>query len=113
MAIVEVVPSLIAEIEATFKGQGVELFEYLKTLEQSPKKGKLLGSVKGIVIKELKYNGFRFYFVTDGLKLRCYDSNELVDLLLKFVRMSDKKDQQQVINEIKRILILIGPDGFK
>lgn len=31
---------------------------------------------------------------------------------MKFVRMSEKKDQQKVIEEIKRILRSIGEEGF-
>jgi hypothetical protein len=37
---------------------------------------------------------------------------ELVDLLLQFVRMSNKKEQQKVINEIKNTLKTIGPQEF-
>jgi len=40
------------------------------------------------------------------------DESKLVDLLIRFVRMSDKKDQQQTINEIRKILINFGPEGF-
>ena len=64
------------------------------------------------IIKELKYKSFRFYFITDGFKLKCIDENALVDLLLRFVRMSDKKAQQETINEIKFILRTLGPEGF-
>ena len=32
-------------------------------MEENPNKGKLLGNVGGIVIKEIKYKNFRFYFV--------------------------------------------------
>lgn len=113
MAIVDVVPSLIQEIEKTFKKQGLEVLALIKSLEQSPKKGKLIGTVGGIIIKELKYNNFRFYFIADGFKLKCLDSKDLVDFLLTFVRMSDKKNQQRVIDEIKRILVVIGPTGFE
>jgi hypothetical protein len=41
------------------------------------------------------------------------DEAALTDLLLKFVRMSDKKHQQETIEEIKTILRTIGPGGFK
>jgi len=34
-------------------------------------------------------------------------------LLLRFVRMSDKKYQKQTINEIKVILTRLGPEGFR
>ena len=113
MAKVEIVASLYEQINRKFRGESVTVLQHLKSLEQNPKKGKLLGTVGGIIIKELKYNNFRFYFITDGFKLKCFDSKELVDLLLTFVRMSDKKSQQEVIEEIKRVLIVIGPAGFK
>ena len=40
------------------------------------------------------------------------DKTMLSDLLIRFVRMSDKKDQQKTINEIKKILAIFGPDGL-
>ncbi|MBI2135879.1 hypothetical protein HYU06_02295 [Candidatus Woesearchaeota archaeon] len=112
MAKVEIVDSLSEEIDKKFKQESVEVLQYLKSLETSPSKGKLLGTIGGIVIKELKYKNFRFYFITDGYKLKCLDKKELTDLLLKFVRMSDKNHQQKTIDEIKHILITIGADGF-
>jgi hypothetical protein len=33
--------------------------------------------------------------------------------LIRFVRMSDKKHQQETINEIKKILANFGTNGFK
>jgi len=112
MAKVEVVESLFIQINKKFKQESIEVLEHLKSLESSPQKGKILGSVGGIVIKELKYDSFRFYFITDGFKLRCIDEEKLVDLLLLFVRMSDKKYQQETINEIKYILKTIGAGSF-
>src|SRR3989344_5419003 len=110
MAKVEVTESLLADINKKFKHQSIEVLEHLKSLESSSHKGKFLGTVGTLVIKELKYSGFRFYFITDGFKIKCFDEKKLVDLLLRFVRMSDKNHQQQTINEIKHILITIGPD---
>jgi|SRR3989344_7514012 len=112
MAKVEIVESLFEEINKKFKQQSVEVLQHLKSLESSPHKGKPLGTIGGILIKELKYSGFRFYFITDGFKIKCLDDNALVDLLLRFVRMSDKKHQQQTINEIKQIMTTIGAGGF-
>lgn len=112
MAKVEIVESLFEEINKKFKQESVEVLQYLKSLESSPHKGKPLGTLGGVVIKELKYSGFRFYFITDGFKLKCLDENALVGLLLRFVRMSDKKHQQQTINQIKHILATIGAGGF-
>ena len=62
MAKVEIMPSLYEEINKKFKGESVKILRNLKSLEQQPKKGKLLGEVAGIAIKELKYKNFRFYF---------------------------------------------------
>lgn len=82
------------------------------SLEENPYKGKPLGNVAGLVIKELKYKKFRFYFIVDGYKLKVFSKEELTDLLMKFVRMSDKKSQQKTINEIREILLKIGAGGF-
>ena len=82
------------------------------SLEENPHKGKELGNVGGVVIKEIKYKNFRFYFITDGYKLRVMDETQLADLLIRFIRMSDKKEQQKIINEIKNILLHFGTAGF-
>ncbi len=113
MAKVEITEPLYKEIERKFKQKAHEIIDLMQTLEHSPKKGKLLGTVGGIVIKELKYGSFRLYFITDGFKLKCLKEDELTDLLIRFVRMSDKRHQQETINEIRQILKTIGPQGFK
>lgn len=82
-------------------------------LETNPHKGDALGHVDNIVIKEIKYSGFRFYFITDGHKLKCVSADELKDLLIRFVRMSNKNLQQETINEIKHVLKTAGFDEFK
>ena len=113
MAKVEIIESLFNKILKKFKEESHKIIDLLETLENHPKKGKLLGNVGGIIIKEIKYKSFRFYFITDGHKLRCIGEEELTDLLLRFVRMSNKKEQQKIINEIKQILKTMGPSGFK
>ena len=112
MAKVEITDSLFKEIEKKFKGEAHEIIDLMESLEENPKKGKLVGQVSGIVIKELKYKGFRFYFITDGYKLKFLNIQELSDLLIKFVRMSNKKEQQKTINEIKLVLKKFGEEGF-
>ena len=115
MAQVEViiVNPLANEIKKKFKEESHKIIELLESLEENPSKGKLLANVGGLLIKELKYKGFRFYFVVDGYKLKCYDEDELVNLLIRFVRMSNKKYQQKTINEIREVLRKIGAGGFK
>ena len=114
MAKVEIIRSLAKEIQKKFKGESHKIISLLKGLEQNPKKGKLLGNVGGIVIKELKYKSFRFYFITDGYKLKLFDAQSLTEILIRFVRMSDKKDQQKVINEIRDVLKKVTKqEGFE
>jgi hypothetical protein len=112
MAKVEIVNSLAREIKKKFKGESHKITDLLESLEENPHKGKPLGNVAGIVIKELKYKKFRFYFIADGFKLKVLSKDELTDLLMQFVRMSDKKSQQKTINEIREILLKIGAGGF-
>ncbi|MBU2503706.1 MAG: hypothetical protein KJ879_01485 [Nanoarchaeota archaeon] len=112
MAKVEIVESLFDAIEKKFKDEVHEIIDLLETLEENPKKGKAIGQVGGIVIKELKYKKFRFYFITDGYKVKFLDIKDLHNLLIKFVRMSDKKSQQKTIDEIKYVLEKFGDEGF-
>lgn len=113
MAVVIINERLENEINKRFKGESVKVFKLLKTLETSPAKGTLLGRVGGIIIKEIRYNSFRFYFLVDAEKIVVYDAAELAELLIRFVRMSDKKTQQTTIDEIKRVLREVGPEGFE
>lgn len=112
MAKVEIVKSLAEEIEKKFKGESIEIIKLLRSLEENPQKGKIVGNIGGIIVKELKYKSFRFYFIVEGNKLKVFSEEELIDLLLLFVRMSDKKSQQKVIDEIKAILARFGKEGF-
>jgi len=113
MVKIEIVESLYEEIEKKFKQESIKIFNLMETLQDNPKKGKPLGNVGGLIIKELKHKNFRFYFITDGFKLKCLRQEDLIDLLMKFVRMSNKKEQQKTINEIKHVLRTIGPTGFQ
>ena len=112
MAKVEISEKLKEEIFKKFGGESREVFDLMYSLRENPKKGKEIGQAAGILIKELKYKSFRFYFITNGYQLRVLDSCELQNLIIKFVRMSNKKNQQKVIDEIKIILRKIGQEGF-
>ena len=112
MAIVRITKSLEKEINKKFKKESIEIFQLLYTLRENPKKGKIVGNIGSIVIKELKYESFRFYFVTEGYKLKILKAEELKDLLIKFVRMSNKDTQQKTIEGIKKVLKDLGNDGF-
>jgi len=112
MAKVVITKYLEKEINKKFKKESIKIIELMFSLEKNPKKGKYLGRVGSIVIKELRYKSFRFYFITDGLKLKLLKSEELSDLLIKFVRMSDKTSQQKTIDEIKDVLRRLDNKGF-
>ncbi|MFA6022835.1 MAG: hypothetical protein WC781_01985 [Candidatus Pacearchaeota archaeon] len=113
MAKVEIVRSLFEEIEKKFKEESYEIIELMKSLEENPHKGKPLGNIGGVLIKEIRYKNFRFYFITDGHKLKFLNEESLANLLIIFIKMSDKKSQQKTIDEIRKILITLGPKGFE
>lgn len=112
MAKVTILETLKDEIIKKFKEESKIIFRQMYSLGDNPNKGKPLGNIGGIVIKEIRHKSFRFYFITDGYKLKFFNEESLTDLLIRFVRMSDKKHQQQTINEIKKILLNFGPKGF-
>jgi hypothetical protein len=129
MAKVIITPSLEEDIHKKFKKKSIEVFELFYTLRENPHKGKDIAAVGKILIKEIKYEKFRFYFITDGYKIKFLKADELKDLVIKFVRMSrtvvldhdqkstisdmsDKKDQQKTIEEIKTVLRSLGEEGF-
>ena len=114
MARVIITASLLKIIAKKFNNVEANLIiDNLESLEQNPHKGSALGHVDEIVIKEIRYQKYSFYFVTDGQVLKFGTEDELIALLIKFVRMSDKKDQQKVIDEIKYILRALGGEGFQ
>lgn len=112
MAKVIITRALVKEVERTFKNQSEEVFSLMKSVEQSPKKGKTVGNIGGVVIKELKYGSHRFYFITDGAVLKFGSQDELASLLIKFVALSKKNDQQKTISQIKTILEKLGFEGL-
>lgn len=112
MAKVIIVPSLFRELEKKFKGEAHKIIDLIESVGDSPRKGKFLAKVGGISIKELKYKSFRFYFLTNEGIIKFVDGESLSNLLIMFVRMSRKKDQQKVISDIRKILIYFGKEGF-
>ncbi len=107
-----ITPVLEEEINKKFKQKSIEIFELLNTLKENPSKGKKVSTIGKILIKEIKYEKFRFYFITDGYKIKFLKTTELKDIIIKFVRMSEKKNQQQTIEEIKTVLRNLGEEGF-
>jgi len=112
MAKVIITRKLEEEINKKFKGESVKIFSLMHSLEESPHKSKIVGQIGGILVKEIRYGSFRFYFITDGFKIKLLGKDDLENLLIKFVKMSDKKSQQKVIDEIKYILRNFGENNF-
>lgn len=113
MAKVEITNSLERKVRKKFKKKSIKIFELMKSLEENPHKGKPLAKVGGFTIKELRYdNSFRFYFIIDRSNINVLSKEELVNLLIKFIKMSTKNNQQKTIDEIKKVLIKLGPEGF-
>jgi mRNA-degrading endonuclease RelE of RelBE toxin-antitoxin system len=112
MARIEIVKTLFEEIERIFKKDSETIFDLIESVAENPRKGKTLGTVGGTIIKELRYASYRFYFITDGHTLKVGDADAIASLLIKFIKMSDKKHQQQAIDEIKDILRSMGFEAF-
>ncbi|MBW2983043.1 hypothetical protein KY327_01955 [Candidatus Woesearchaeota archaeon] len=114
MTRIVIMPSLAKNISKTFsKAEAHEVIDRIEATAAQPRKGKTLGAVGGLLIKELKYKKYRLYFIVDHDQLRYYNQEGLAELLLMFVRMSDKKRQQDTIDEIKHILNKVGPSGLR
>lgn len=112
MARVQIVDSLTKEIKKKFKNESHKIVKLLRSVEENPRKGKFLCKIAGVDIKELKYKSFRFYFIVEGQSLKFFNQKSLSELLMRFVRMSNKKEQQKTIEEIREVLIKIGAGGF-
>jgi hypothetical protein len=108
MARVIVTKELEERINKKFKKESIKIFELLFSLKETPHKGKLLSQIGNIALKELRYKSFRFYFITDGYKLKFIEEDKLCNLLIKFIEMPNKKEQQETINKIKKFLSDFG-----
>ena len=113
MARVIITKTLYKDILKTFKRESLTIFNLMKSLEDNPKKGKILSTVDKIAIKELKYKKFSSYFITDGHKLKFASNDEISRLIIKFIKMSEKKDQKKVIENLKDTLSSLGFDKKK
>lgn len=113
MARVIISTQLFKEISRKFGNKEANtIIDLLEAAGDNPNKGDVLGQVEGVVIKEIRYKTFRFYFITDGHILKFGSSDELAMLLIKFVKISKKNNQQKAIDGIKNVLKSLGFDGF-
>ena len=96
--------SLRDEIFKIFKKDALKIYGLIDKLKVNPNQGKVLGHVGNMSIRELRYGSFRFYYIIDGNKLRLFNQSKIEDLLIQFIAMSKKNDQQRTIAEIRELL---------
>jgi len=112
MAKVLVDSKLVIKIDKKFRNKSLEVISWLRELEKNPKKGDLLRRVDNTAIKEIKFRGFRFYFIVNNYRIKVLKIEELTEELIKFVEMSNKQDQNRVIDKIERRLRAVGFEGY-
>lgn len=113
MAKVIITKDLFDKINKKFKKESIKVLDKLYSLKDNPGKGDELACVGGILIKEIRYNSFRFYFLVEGYKIKIIDDSQFLNLLIKFIAMSDKKYQQETIDKIKDLLKKFGKYAMK
>ena len=101
MVIVAVTKELDKQLKKTVsKQQYYKIKQLFTSLKKDPYKGDLLHVLGNVVLKEIRYSTFRFYFLTSHNLIKFVSSANLEKELIKFIRMSKKNDQQKVIDEI-------------
>ncbi len=79
-----------------------------KLAKTTPSEGDFVALVSNIVIREKRLKAFRFYFIVDEKRKHVITKNELKELLIKFVALSKKNNQQEVIDKLKEDLQKFG-----
>lgn len=92
------------EIYKTFKKDSLKIYSLINKLKTNPQKSKVIGLIGSISLRELKFKSYRFYFIIEGHKLMLFTKNNIQDLLIRFIKMSNKNNQQKTIDKIKTIL---------
>lgn len=110
---VKLSPILIKKVRKTFKNKAKKIFHWMCQLKENPNRGKFVASIGFVELRELKYeNSFRFYFFTNQKLVKVLEEDELQSMIIKFVEMSKKKEQQKIINKLKEDLKKYGFDWF-
>ena len=81
-----------------------------KLLKTKPTDGKFISIVANILIRERKEGSFRFYFIQRNTDVRFLTSEELSLHILRFIELSKKNNQQNVIDRLKKDLEKAGVD---
>lgn len=74
----------------------------------SPSDGDFVALIANIVIREKKLKSFRFYFIVKDTKKHVITKEELKDLIIKFVALSKKNNQQHIIDKLREDLKKFG-----
>ena len=97
------------EKELKKKTRQTEAKEIVKILMKTkPTDGDYLALVKNVLIRERKLKTFRFYFVQQNDKVEIMTKEEISDRILKFVALSKKNNQQDIIDKLKKELLEFG-----
>lgn len=67
----------------------------------TPSDGDFVALVSHIVIREKRHGSFRFYLIISDEKKHIITRDELKEFLIKFVALSKKDNQQQVIDKLR------------
>ena len=79
-----------------------------KLAETTPSDGDFVALIANIVIRERRLKTFRFYFITDDTRKHVVTKEELKEFLIKFVALSKKNNQQEVIDKLRSDLKQFG-----
>ena len=96
---------LLKQLNKVFgQKKALEILDLFETLEENPKKGaeqsEIISTSDFSNLQGKEVGRFRFYFVCDNFKIKFLKVEELKDLIIKFIRMSKKDNQDRVIEEI-------------
>lgn len=79
-----------------------------KLAKTTPSDGDFVALISNIAIREKRLKTFRFYFIVDETRKHIITKEELKEFLIKFVALSKKNDQQEVIDKLKQYLKKFG-----
>ena len=95
-------------VRATSKKEAKAILENLD--ETKATDGKFIALIKDIMIRERKLKSFRFYFVQKNNCVEIMTEEEIKERILKFVALSKKNNQKEVIKKLKDELL---ENGFR
>lgn len=107
MARVIITRTLKERILKRFGGEAETIFSKMHRLGRTPKGGKALTKIGSLMLGEIRFRGYRFYYVTDAYKVKFLSVHELEDLIIRFVEYFDKKHQHKTIEKLKDALRIV------